>query len=113
MYLTSEEKAMLDGAHGHSKRKCLELLVTLGEIYDAERLISVRSVHMPGASITGIGEAGLRLVEEMEQGNTRVPVFATTNPSSMPPATDQDVGVDQKQIEDQTRIIKAFDRMGI
>jgi len=113
MYLTNEEKAMLDGKHGHSRRKCMELLVSLGEIYDAERLINIRSAHMPGASITGIGEAGLRLVEEMAGKNTRVPVFATTNPSSMPPVSEQDVGLDQKQIEDQTRLTKAFERMGV
>ncbi len=113
MYLNDAEKAMLDGKRGHARRRCMELLVSLGEIYDAERLIDVRSVHMPGASITGIGEAGLRLVEELERGNTRIPVFATTNPSSMPPAPDQDVGLDAKQIADQTRITKAFDRMGV
>lgn len=113
MYLTKKEKEMLDGKKGPSKQKCMELLVSLGEIYDAERMIDVRSVHMPGASITGIGEAGLRLVEEMAMNETHVSVFATTNPSSMPPATGQEVGLNKKEIKDQRRITKAFDRMGI
>lgn len=113
MHLTDEEKAILDGKQGDSKRKCLELLITLGEIYDAERLLNVSSVHIPGAFILGIGDAGLRFVEEMGENETRVPVYATTNPSSMPSKAIKGLGLTRKQIEDQAKLTKAYERMGI
>ena len=114
MHLTDEEKAILDGEHGHSKQKCLDLLVSLGEIYDAERLIDVRSVHIPGASIIGIGEAGLRFVEEMGQDDTQMLAYATTNASSMPPppVSPEAVGLNDTQIDHQTRLTHAYEKMG-
>ena len=112
MYLTDEEKAMLDGEQGRSRQKCMDLLVSLGEIYDAERLITVRSVHIPGASIMGIGEAGLRFVEEMGGGGTQMLAYATTNASSMPPISPKAAGLNDSQIEQQARLTRAYERMG-
>ena len=103
MYLTDEEKAILDGEQGHSRQKCMKLLVSLGEIYDAERMITVRSVHIPGASIMEIGEAGLRFVEEMGGGGTQMLAYATTNASSMPPISPKASGLNDSQIKQQVR----------
>jgi len=41
MYLTDEEKGMLDGHQGEIKQKCMQFLVAYGEAANAERLIDL------------------------------------------------------------------------
>ena len=41
MNLTPEQQAMLDGQHGRSIQKAMQILVTLGNIYGAERMLPV------------------------------------------------------------------------
>ena len=48
MYLTREEETMLSGKKGKAVQKAMEILVQLGQIYGASKLIPVNSVHMPG-----------------------------------------------------------------
>jgi predicted aconitase len=44
MYLSDEEKAMLDGAQGPAIQKAMELLIKYGEAVDAENLVDTNSV---------------------------------------------------------------------
>ncbi len=48
MYLTNDEEKMLAGEYGHSLQKATEILVALGDIYGAERLIPVKSAQIAG-----------------------------------------------------------------
>jgi predicted aconitase len=48
MYLTKAEQAMLAGEEGETLQKAIEILVALGEIYGADRLIPVKSAQIPG-----------------------------------------------------------------
>jgi len=57
MFLTKEEEKILEG--NDSKAKCMELLVALGEIFGAEKLIPIKSAHISGISYQNIGEEGL------------------------------------------------------
>ncbi|MHA1577779.1 MAG: aconitase X, partial [Candidatus Thorarchaeota archaeon] len=41
LHLTEEEKEMLEGKHGKSTKKAMEIITTLGNIYGAKRLIPV------------------------------------------------------------------------
>ncbi|MFP4545993.1 MAG: aconitase X, partial [Methanomassiliicoccales archaeon] len=41
MYLTREEEEALEGEQGQGRRKAMELLMALGKIYGAERLIPI------------------------------------------------------------------------
>ena len=59
MYLTKEEQRMLDGEEGYAVRKSMEILVALGNIFGAERLIKVGSVQVAGVSYHNLGDAGL------------------------------------------------------
>ena len=51
MILTDEEKAMLDGAEGSTRRKAMELLVRYGEALGAERFVETSNVCSAIASI--------------------------------------------------------------
>ncbi|HJJ79815.1 MAG TPA: aconitase X, partial [Methanocorpusculum sp.] len=59
MQLDRYDQALLDGEYGETKQKMMEILVSLGKIYDAERLIEVKNVQVSGASFKTIGDAGL------------------------------------------------------
>ena len=63
MELTPEEQAMLAGKEGNAKRKAMELLVALGAIYSADRLIPITSAHLSGVSYKTIGEGGIDFLE--------------------------------------------------
>ena len=63
MRLTREENEMLEGKYGYPVQKSMEIMVGLGECYDAEKMIPVASAHF----VAGLkmGKAGALLCEEM------------------------------------------------
>ena len=65
LHLTVEEKEMLEGKHGRATKKAMDLIVNLGEIYGAERLIPISSVQIAGVSYHNLGEAGLEYLADM------------------------------------------------
>lgn len=111
MNLTDEDKRILDGGQGEVKRQALELLLTLGRIYDAQDLVPIQSAHINGASVVAIGDAGVRFVEGMAVEGARVVVPATTNPKST--AFDaRDTGLDEQQTQGQRRLTSALKNLG-
>ncbi len=83
MELTPEEQDMAAGKYGKATKKAMEILVTLGEIYGAKRLIDVTSVQIAGVSYANLNEPGLEWLEEMaEDGKVRT--FTTLNPAGKP-----------------------------
>ena len=56
MYLTKEEEKLLDGEYGEIKEKMFRILVVIGDIYGADRMIPVSSCQISGVSYKSIGE---------------------------------------------------------
>ena len=50
MNLTKEEERKLAGEEGRATQKAMQILVALGKIYGAERLVKVASVQVSGVS---------------------------------------------------------------
>ena len=46
MYLTDEEKRMLDGEYGEGTRKSMEVQVRQGEFYDADRMVPLSLAYV-------------------------------------------------------------------
>jgi predicted aconitase len=112
LQLTDTERRMLDGAAGNAARKSLEILVALGEIYGAERLLPIRSAQVSGVSYANLGDAGLELLEEWARdGRTACP--ATLNPAGMDLQAWRAMGISAEFAERQLRIVRAYERMGI
>ncbi|MFX1570035.1 MAG: aconitase X [Promethearchaeota archaeon] len=112
MKLTSEENDMLEGVYGKAARKSMEILTTLGEIFEAESMVDVYSVQIAGVSYDNLGEAGLEFLNEMaEDGKIRV--LTTLNPAGMDRENWQALGIDKEFALNQNRAIDAFARMGI
>ena len=113
MILTQEQQAMLDGKHGRSARKAMEILAALGTIYGAERMVPVTSVQIAGVSYDNLGEAGLYFLTEMAEGGGQARVLTTLNPAGMDVENWQAMGISPEFAAQQKRVIEAFQRMGV
>jgi predicted aconitase len=113
MYLTKEEEKMLDGEYGLAIQKAIQILVAIGDIFEAEYLINIESAQISGVSYYNIGDAGLEFLEEFSNLNAKVVVKSTLNPCGMDLDRWREMGIDQEYYEKQMRIIKAFEKMGV
>lgn len=113
MHLTEEQERMLDGEYGEVIERNFRLLVRLGEIYGADRMIPVNSVQVAGVSYKSIGDPGLEFLEDLAEKGGRVMVPTTLNPPGMDLVDWRDLGFPEDFAEKQLRIIEAFRRMGI
>ena len=112
MRLTKEEEKMLQGEEGYAVKKSMEILVALGEIYNAEALVNVGSVQVAGVSYHNLGEAGLEFLDELARDG-RVKVLTTLNPAGMDLKNWRALGITPEFAEKQNRVIDAFRRMGV
>ncbi len=104
MYLTKEEEMVLEGEYGYALQKAMEILVALGEIYDADRLIPIKSAQVAGVSYKNIGDAGIEFLEDFVNTGARVSVYTTLNPAG--------IG-DEGFMEKQKRVLELYRSMGI
>lgn len=112
MHLTKEENEFLAGRHGLAAKKAMEILLAIGNIYNAKRLIPVSSVQIAGVSYHNIGSAGLELLEELaKDAFVRVPT--TLNPAGMDLENWQALGISEDFAKNQNRVIDAFRKMGV
>ena len=110
MELEPGDERILAGECGETRQKMLEILVALGMVFGAERLVSVKSVQVSGASYKTIGKYGLEWLEELD---ARAVVPAVLNPVGMPRGRWQEMGVDPAFAEKQNAVIAAYERLGI
>jgi predicted aconitase len=112
MYLTEKEQRMLDGEEGYAVKKSMQILVALGDIYGAERLIKVGSVQVAGVSYHNLGDAGLEFLNELAKDG-KVKVLTTLNPAGMDLENWKNLGISEEFAEKQNMVIDAFEKMGI
>lgn len=109
MHLTGEEERILKGDSGSGIQKAMELLVAIGEAYDAEKMISVSRAH---AASSG-QEGDLYFVELLADGGARCKVPTSTNPV-------YDIGyfhglfgdIPKGEAEVARRVMEAYRRVG-
>ena len=82
MYLTKEEERIYDGEFGWANQICMKILVRLGELFNAKKLIPINSAHVSGVSYKTLGDAPSDFLEALANGDARVKVEATLNPQS-------------------------------
>ena len=112
MELTPEEKDMAEGKYGNSTQKAMEILVTLGEIYGAKRLIDISSVQIAGVSYANLNEPGLNWLADMARDG-KVRVFTTLNPAGMDLEEWRKIGISEEFAKNQLRVVDAFGKMGV
>ena len=81
MHLTKEEEKILDGAEGEVVERLFRLLVRLGDIYNAKKMVNIGSVQVAGVSYKSIGDPGLEFLVDIASKNTKVKVLTFLNPA--------------------------------
>ena len=110
MYLSQDEEGIYRGEQGETLQRMMEILVALGDIYGAERLVPVRSVQIAGVSYKNIGDAGLEWIADLS-GCVVVP--SILNPAGMDLCRWQEMGVSKDFALRQQEVVKAYERLGV
>jgi len=111
MKLIKEEEEMVEGKYGRVVQKAMELLVAVGECYDAERMVPVASAHLVGAN-RAAGKGGMRFIKELAEGGGKFLVPLTTNPAALDLWAWKDMGFSEEHYLEQISISDAIAKMG-
>jgi len=95
-----------------AQRTAMRLLIALGEVYGADRLVPIQSAHVAGASYKIVGEPGLEFIEEFARTG-KVTVPTTVNPLGMDLERWREQGIPDAFAERQRKIAEAYRRMGV
>ncbi|MBR6024934.1 MAG: aconitase X catalytic domain-containing protein [Methanobrevibacter sp.] len=114
MFLTKKEEQMCDGEFGETIRKSMDILVALGDIYGASKLVDITSAQVSGVSYKTIGQAGLEYLEDLASEEFE---YSGINASLNPPGTDLDnwesLGFPREFSIKQNQIVDAYGKLGI
>lgn len=113
MHLTREEDSLLKGEEGPVVERMFRLLVRLGDIYGADRMIPVGSVQVAGVSYKSIKDPGRDFLEDMAVNGAKVNVLTYLNPAGMDLENWKELGFPEDFAVNQNRIMEAFRQMGI
>ncbi len=113
MHLTTEQEKMLAGENGEVVERLFRLLVRLGDIFGAKKMIPVGSVQVAGVSYKSIGDPGLEFLEDFANKSAKVKVLTYLNPAGMDMENWQSLGFPEDFAKNQMRIMDAFKQMGI
>ena len=111
MRLTRAQQHLLDDGT-ESQRKAMQILLAVGRLADAPRLVPITSAHVSGVSYKMIGDPGLEFLEDFARDG-RVSVPTTVNPLGTDLAQWQALGVPPTFAERQGRIARAYEAMGV
>jgi hypothetical protein len=110
MQLDPEDEQILAGELGETRQKMLELLIALGKVFGAERLIPIRSAQVSGASYKTIGKYGLDWLSSLD---AKAVVPAVLNPIGMPRSRWEEMGIALDFAKNQQDVVAAYERLGI
>jgi len=113
MHLTKEEEKIFDGEKGEVMSRLFRLLVRLGDIYGADKMIPVGSVQVAGVSYKSIGDPGTEFLEDLASKGAKVKVITYLNPAGMDLEDWEKLGFPEDFAKKQLRIMDAFRSMGI
>ncbi|MGQ9565410.1 MAG: aconitase X [Candidatus Bathyarchaeales archaeon] len=112
MYLTRKEEKIYDGEFGWAYQTAMKILVRLGDLFGASKLIPIKSAHISGVSYKTLGDAPIDFLKATAEACPRVSVPSTLNPCGF----DSDylaTKFPEKLREKQTLILNLYSRMGI
>jgi len=93
--------------------RMFRLLVSLGDIYGADRMIPVGSAQVAGVSYKSIGDPGVEFLEDYANKGAVAKIVTFLNPAGMDIEDWQELNIPPSFAEKQLRIMNAFKKMGI
>lgn len=107
MELTKEEKKMLDGDFGPGTKLAMEILVDVGKVFKASRLIPVESGHIVLSTYKSIFDAGVEALEKFANLGAKAAVPTTLDPGGMDLEKWKEFKVPEEYAKKTQRIIDA------
>jgi len=103
---------MYNGEYGEGKAEAMEILVSLGKIYEAEKMIPITSAQVSGVSYKTIGDAGLDFVVDL---GTKADVMLETmlNPAGVDIDNWEELGFSEEFTSKQIDIINGYESIGV
>jgi predicted aconitase len=108
VHLNREEEQMLNGESGAGTQKAIELLVAIGDAYDAEKMIPIGRAH---AASSG-QEGDLYFVELLADGGAKCRVPTSTNPVYDLKYFHKMFDIPKGEAEVARRVMEAYGRVG-
>ncbi|MEM2102300.1 MAG: aconitase X catalytic domain-containing protein [Candidatus Bathyarchaeia archaeon] len=112
MYLTRKEEKIYDGEFGWAYQTAMKILVRLGDLFGASKLIPIKSAHISGVSYKTLGDAPIDFLKATAETCPRVRVPSTLNPCGF----DSDylaAKFSERLREKQTLILNLYTQMGV
>jgi predicted aconitase len=113
LHLTREEEKIYDGESGWSYEISMKILVKLGDLFGATRLIPIESAHISGVSYKTLGDAPIDFLEALVEGGGKVKIDSTNNPSGIDYKYLDCISVSPNILEKQFKIIDLYKKMGV
>jgi predicted aconitase len=113
LYLTNAEERILSGEEGAVMERMFRLLVQLGEIYGADKMIPASSAQVAGVSYKSIGDPGVEFLEDYADKGAKAKIVTFLNPAGMDIEDWEELHVPPSFAQKQLRIMDAFKKMGI
>jgi predicted aconitase len=104
---------MLDGEQGQAIAKLTKLVVKIGEVNEATRLIPIKNAQIAGVSYLTVGDPIFSFFDMLSKDKVKVSVPSWLNPAGMDMERWEEMGIDHKFAEKQKRIIQYYTEMGI
>ncbi len=113
MNLSKDEEKILAGEKGEVAARSMRLLVKLGDIYGADKMIPIGSAQGAGVSYKSIGDPGRDFLEDYARLGAKVQVPTFLNPAGMDIEDWEELKFPKPFALQQMRIMEAFRKMGI
>jgi len=112
MKLTKDEEKILDGERGEALQLAYSILVKVGKVLGATRLIKISHAHISGISYKNIGDTGLKLIKSLAEKGAKFNTFTTINPAGMDLERWREMNIPPNFANKQLEVIKALSKMG-
>jgi len=114
MYLSNAEERALSGEKGTALQLAYRVLVAIGRISDAEKLIPIKWAHVSGVSHLTIGDYGLDFLKKISRSKgAKFRVFTTVNPCGMDVRNWDELKIPTDYAEKQLQINDCYERLGM
>ncbi|MEM2130318.1 MAG: aconitase X catalytic domain-containing protein [Candidatus Bathyarchaeia archaeon] len=113
MHLTAEEEKIYEGEQGWAYQTAMKILVKLGDLFDAEKLIPIESAHVSGVSYKTLGDAPIEFLESLAKTGAKAKVASTVNPSGLDYEGIMRSAVPETVKEKQEKIVELYKNMGL
>ncbi|MFH0738087.1 MAG: aconitase X catalytic domain-containing protein [Candidatus Micrarchaeota archaeon] len=113
MKLTKQEQGMFDGESGEAARVSMDILIALGKIYGAQKMVPVTSVQVSGVSYKTIGQAGLDYLNDLAGKGAKAIVPSFLNPAGMDREQWKEMRIPADFAKKQIEVLDAYAKMGI